>query len=579
MKLFFLALTLVFLMIAAEGAYPAPPRSFPISWITWSTVVNNSNEIPTATCHPADPSAVSTDCRTFNSYNQPSVNTNNLVVFRARSQGGGSLGEPIHGVYTRNMISQGPIIRVMDRSTAVPQPNNRDAAFTEPPSFPRIDMNTNTIVTRGNHPPVWQVTNALGEVTEQAGTSGIYANPFGPLITAASKLGGIADFSFFAVPGLTGTYFDVFPGAPAVTDGDIIVFKGNYTETSENSGSVPEARTGVYYRVLTDNPIALPNGTTLSPAAGNNPVVTIADTRSTPIPGSDTNFGSTAPPSAADGMAVFAGFDNEDDPHLGGIYLAALNGPMPKLTTLISIGGQVPGEDSSATFSRLGEGISFDGRFVAFWGAWGSAHTTLVLQCPTEGNKDTIAYCNQLYPNGDPVDVPLHQGIFVYDIHTGKTRAIAKSPADFDDFLFWNFSGHVPGVGETDSEPPRWRASAFVAVSGTADNAVNARFSVAFKARSGQIENGAYVAPIDGIYLREGPGQTGITALVQTGMEGTIIDPQAVYTDPDSRMQTVLPVTDMGIERDGFRGNSIVVDVSMGTEEAGWAGIYLGEVH
>jgi hypothetical protein len=31
----------------------------------------------------------------------------------------------------------------------------------------------------------------------------------------------------------------------------------------------------------------------------------------------------------------------------------------------------------------------------------------------------------------------------------------------------------------------------------------------------------------------------------------------------------------MGIERDGFRGNSLAVNVSMGTEEAGWAGIYL----
>jgi hypothetical protein len=51
-------------------------------------------------------------------------------------------------------------------------------------------------------------------------------------------------------------------------------------------------------------------------------------------------------------------------------------------------------------------------------------------------------------------------------------------------------------------------------------------------------------------------------------MDGTLIDPAAVD----------LPVTEMGIERDGFRGNSLVINVSMGTEVAGWAGIYLTAV-
>jgi hypothetical protein len=40
----------------------------------------------------------------------------------------------------------------------------------------------------------------------------------------------------------------------------------------------------------------------------------------------------------------------------------------------------------------------------------------------------------------------------------------------------------------------------------------------------------------------------------------------------------VLPVTEMGVERDGFRGYSLAINVSMGTEEAGWAGVYLTEV-
>jgi hypothetical protein len=54
-------------------------------------------------------------------------------------------------------------------------------------------------------------------------------------------------------------------------------------------------------------------------------------------------------------------------------------------------------------------------------------------------------------------------------------------------------------------------------------------------------------------------------------MDGTLFDAEAV--DPDTN--TILPVTEMGLERDGFRGNSLAVNVSMGSEEAGWAGIYL----
>ena len=48
----------------------------------------------------------------------------------------------------------------------------------------------------------------------------------------------------------------------------------------------------------------------------------------------------------------------------------------------------MPGEKKARVFNRLGEGVSFDGRFVAFWGAWGAETKTLVLQCPTEGNQD-----------------------------------------------------------------------------------------------------------------------------------------------------------------------------------------------
>ena len=135
---------------------------------------------------------------------------------------------------------------------------------------------------------MWKVLEN-GEIVEQLGTTGIYTNPFGSLITGASKLGSVPDFSFFQVPEeVPGTPFDVFPGAPSVTDGNTIVFKGNYTVDSTG-------KTGVYYRDLENVDI---NG---GPGGGSNPVVLIANNTRTLIPGTNPPevFGSTAPPSAA----------------------------------------------------------------------------------------------------------------------------------------------------------------------------------------------------------------------------------------------------------------------------------------
>lgn len=523
----------------------------------WEVVVNNGVIVPG-------------DTRTFNSYNQPSVNVDQLVVFRARSRGGLG-GEPAHGVWIRDMAADGPVITIFDRTTVVPEPNNVGTTFVEPPSFPRIDMWSDTVASRGGHPPVWEYQLPDGSDT-RAGTTGIYANPFGDLITGASNLGAVPGFEFFAVPGTDGVKFDVFPGAPAVTDHATIVFKGNHTFEGVS-------KTGVYYRDLVDAPIPGPDGSSLAPAGGTQPVVLIANT-STLIPGTMTPFGSTAPPSAVERDAVFAGFDIEEAPTLGGIYLAPLSS-QPPLAPLVEIGAPVPGE-LGAVFNRLGEGVSFDGRFVAFWGAWGSETRSLVLQCPTEGNRDRIAFCNEQYPSGFVTTVPVNQGIFAHDIRLGTTFVIAKAPDDFDDFVYWNFSGRVPGTGEgddEDGEPARWRSASFVAVSGLVEGGLSdARVHVAFKARTGNVSAGAYVDPVDGIYLRAAPGQQPFDTVVETGMPGTILDPEAVAIDEETGDTVVLPVTEMGIERDAFRGNTLVVNVSMGTEEAGWAGIYLTKV-
>jgi hypothetical protein len=524
----------------------------------------------------------------------------------------------VHGIYTRDMALEGsPVVKILDRKTEVPQPNNIRrppesspnsgplTTFVETPSFPRIDMWTDTMATRGNHQPVWKVLDDHDEILEQLGTTGIYTNPFTDssgerqLITGAGKLGGeteiegadpIQEFPFFQVPEAPGTAFDVFPGAPAVTDGATIVFKGNWSVVvGEDADGEPitEGRTGVYYRDLTDEPIPL-DGTELEPAGGTNPVVLIANNTDTLIPGTETVFGSTAPPSAAGREAVFAGFDVEEAPTLGGLYLAPLGQSEPPLTTLVGIGGQVPGERKGVLFDRLGEGVSFDGRFVAFWGAWGSDTDTktLILQCREEGNADRVAFCKQEYPDGFETTVPVHQGIFVVDTwlpapSPARIRAVAKTPTDFDDFVYWNFSGLVPGTGKSDEdgEPARWRSASFVAVSGLVDwSHDDATYHAAFKARTGAVVDGAYVDPVDGIYLRQGPGASQIAAVIETGMDGILIDPEAVYVDEETGEETVLPVTEMGIERDGFRGDSLAINVSMGTEEAGWAGIYLTEI-
>ena len=546
------ALGVMSLAIAGMTSAATPSSSK----FTWSTVVNNNDLMP-----PANE-------KNFNSYNQPSVNKRGLVVMRARSRGGegdsGQGGEtvgtnansgnqPVHGIYTRDMsVAHGPIDKILDRKTEVPPPNNAHyppknpllTTFIETPSFPRIDMTSDTVATRGNHQPVWIYGDEGDEM--RAGTTGIYTNPFGTLITGASKLGAVPGFEFLAVPGTAPPItFDVFPGAPAVTGGSTLVFKGNYS--LDGLG-----KTGVFYRNLES----------VDAGGMSNPVL-IANNADTRIPGTTRVFGSTSPPSAANGKVVFAGFDNEDNPTLGGIYLAPIKeydplSRQPNLRTIVRIGGPVPGEWGSV-FNKLGEGVAFDGRYVAFWGAWGRKLRTISLHCPAEGNKDRIAFCLTQCPEpqGCSATVPVSQGIFLHDTKTAKTLVVAKAPKNYSDFLFWNFSGMVPGVGggeddnEEETETARWRSSVFVAVSGE---------RTAFKAMSGNRL---------GIYVSEKPGKQPITVL-NDGMDGQQLDPEAPFGST---------LTEMGLEREGLRGDWLVVSAKMevagGTEEDGMAGIYI----
>jgi hypothetical protein len=244
-----------------------------------------------------------------------------------------------------------------------------------------------------------------------------------------------------------------------------------------------------------------------------------------------------------------------------GIYLAPTT-PSPILTTLAEIGDQVPGESVGDVFIGFGEGLSFDGRYVAFSGSWGTETTPIVLTCPTDGNADLLAYCSETYPDGFATTVPVHQGVFVYDTETSEINRVVTTGEQFSGFVYWVFSGAPPGVGDGDEgsvEPPRCRSSSFVAVSG-----IDTGYQAAFK--------GTPVAGGSGIYLGQGPGPvSNIETIIDTTTPGTSVDPQA----PAGSF-----VTTVGLERDGFRGRNLALSVSMLDEVTAesWAGVYLTSV-
>ncbi|MCO5761909.1 MAG: hypothetical protein NHG36_10405, partial [Chromatiaceae bacterium] len=180
--------------------------------------------------------------------------------------------------------------------------------------------------------------------------------------------------------------------------------------------------------------------------------------------------------------------------------------------------------------------------------------------------------------------VPLNQGIFSHDTLSGLTRTVAKTGARFDEFLFWNYSGMVPCTSgghseegsEDDGEPARWRSSAFVAVSGQA-SAFKAVASGGQPGGCGSCHDGgmgsapptpSHGQPI-GIYLNRQPGQPIITVL-DTRTDGQALDPEA----PAGSI-----VSELGLEREGLRGNWLAVSAKMGiaggTEEDGMAGVYI----
>jgi len=579
--------------LCVASAQSASADSFTYEWYT---AANNGDLMP---------AEVAT--KFFNSYNQPAVNREGLVVFRARSRGGEGggpgQGEPEHGIYTRSLAEQGPLNVVFRRRGTVPQPNNTTtgkggqlATFNEFPSVPRIDAGSGTLATRGQSTPVWTglVEDAGGSLVEtKTGTAGVYvsASP-GMTATGASMVGDVYEydasgaivqtFPYFQVPPHgdgdmlvgPGVGFDQFPGSPAVAARTTIVFKGNF---SVKIGDDLVGKTGVFYRDF-------------AARRGTAPIQVIASSLQK-IPGSETYFGSTAPPSAGGKYAVFAGYDNEGAPKEGGIYRARLGVQPIVLEPVVKIGDPVPGEPNGATFDRFGEAISVssNGRHVLFWGGWGEPGgdktRPVTLICPDEGNAARKAACAAATPEGTTGEVPMHQGFFLRDMQRGTTTVVARTGDTIDgrvieDFVYWNFSGRVAGMGEGEGddieEPARWRSTSFGAVSGSGTPGMTV-----VKARLA--DDGDVVEDEHALLLRDvKPSGIGdLVPLLRTGDLGAMVDPEA----PAGAV-----ITALGVERDGFRGNWLAVNVSMlvagdpaaaaaggeePEEDTGWAGVYV----
>jgi hypothetical protein len=373
-------------------------------------------------------------------------------------------------------------------------------------------------------------------------------------------LGLVPGFEHFVVPNTKPPVaFSVFPGAAAINDAGVLAFKGNWSADGKE-------KTGIFFRQLFDTP------------GGGSEAIQMIASSDTDIPNAPPSFqaltfDSTAPPTVAGDEIVFVGLDNEDNPHFGGIYLSQLKPEQP-LRTLVGIGETLMGQKGEEEITRIGEALSFDGRYLAFWGAWGNEMKTIRLNCPIDGSAEIIAYCNGGDPNSiydqrnrvwyQLKQVPVNQGIIVLDLNANRSFVVANSTTDFTDFLFWVYSGKAPGTGggDEEAEPPRWRQSAFMSVYGGV---------VAFKARTAELNTRQeYINITDGIYLSNLTNGSGLQAILETGMDGALVDPMLQGNE--------MMVSGLGIEREGLRGQHLAITVAMANAEESWGGIYMANV-
>lgn len=512
--------------------------------LAWQTVANGVSTLPGTTT-------------AFNVFGPPSINASGVAVFRGQSvlttSKGSGESSATTGIYTADLASNGKLAKVVDIATIVPAPNTLTygstlAKFGGFPAFPNIDQTSSFVGFNATHPPVITLPSS-----GKGGSAGIYSNLGGALNTGVGIF--VADatttYPYFENPDLPGTAFGAFPNSPAVVNGNTLVFKGDFL----NGTAVAM---GIYSR-----DVVAVNGT--------SPVALIASTYSTKVPGKTMKFGYLAAPSAVGSTVVFVGYDRKDAPTAGGIYSTPISAPT--FTPLVTIGTPVPGEDTTATFNRFSDAVSFDGRFVGFWGAWGTETTNVHVTCPTD-DAAVQAYCLTIFPNGYDAKVPVHQGMFVYDTVNLTLNVVAKTGSEFSDFTYWPFVGTLPEEGaptttggssggdepvEVPLEPPAFVLSPAIAVVGQSGG----NYQAAFKAKTG---------PVDGIYMRSGPGDAIpiVTALDST-MAGAAVD----YAASASAQ-----IQKFDLERSGMNGNwlAIGVNVQDGGKQSTSTGLYAADL-
>ncbi len=147
------------------------------------------------------------------------------------------------------------------------------------------------------------------------------------------------------------------------------------------------------------------------------------------------------------------------------------------------------------------------------------------------------------------MQVPVHQGIFVHNIDSGQTILIAKTGKDFNDFLFWNYSGRVPGTGggsgEGDEGDAENRYDGALRPSSLFRGPATRPLTLSLK-QPRKIERGG---EITGIY-RGWQGTTKTLPVLDTTMSGQVLDSNA-----DQRWL----ITELGMERDSFRNGWLVI--------------------
>ncbi len=512
--------------------------------LAWMTIANGNSVLPGTTTP-------------FASFSGVSINTAGMAVFRGTSiltTSEGSTGETssTSGIYTADLANGGAPTKLVDITTFVPQPtntlyNNAGPKFGSFLSTPNIDASSSFVGFNATHPAVVYLP-AGG----RGGDKGLYGNPGGTLTTGVAAIisaleadGSTTDYSYFQVPDLPGVAFGGFPNAPAAVGGNTLVFKGDYLD-----GTV--VGTGIYYRNI----------------GGTSVVGLIASTHTTLMPDNTVRFAYIGAPSAVGTSTVFVGYNKKTAPTAGGIYLATQLTSAPALTPLVTIGTPVPGQAETDTFTQFGDALSFDGRNVAFWGAWGTETTAKHLTCTDNADPSLTAYCLTVFPTGQDVQVPVHQGLFVYDTSQGKLTPIATTSAGFADFAYYTFFGIPPevmpedvgpgsgngsggGEDETEGEVPL-ETPAFVLAPNIAivAGSTQGTYQVVFKGNTGGV---------DGLYMTSGPTTAAIQMVLDTTMLGQTIDPGAAETSM---------IRKLDLDRVGMNGTRLSIGSTMITTNA-----------